>query len=343
MAQSSLAGVPDDLYRGGRAATGSNQFVAVLTLLAILLALAGCAEASGPAFRPAGYGSGAPQLLVRLDRGGWPGQPGQHVTDYLTDGTVIWVHDGVLESNRLTEAGLATVVTTLTSAESLLSTPLRIEPRMTILPMNSTRNMPEGIIEPVNTFVLERPDGSRYAVTAPSRPRVVGDPSPDPTVEGLTALGSALADPAKLVGSGGLAGSWETYQPAKMAIFLTLETIHDPGVLTDTVIPRINPTDWPFKGTPGSFGTVFTGPGTHVTRRCALLPTAEASTAVTSLSKIGGRSAAGQAARRIATGSTWSSDVLLWIDGSQATMVHAQAVALMPEDGAVSCIDALSY
>lgn len=294
---------------------------------------------------PAGVPTAAPRLLVRLNHSpcGWPGFPGQHFTDYLTDGTVIWVHGGVLESNRLTEAGLATVQATLAAAANHLATPLRIEARETVLPMNSTRNMPEGICEPVNTFVLERPDGSRYAVIAPSRPRAAGDPAPDPTVEGLTALGNALADPATLVGSGGLAGPWETYQPARMAVFLILQKINEPAIVTDGVIPQVSPTDWPFTGTPDTFGTVFKGPGDFITRRCALLPTAEASTAITSLSKFGGKSSGGQAARRIAAGFTWGSDILLWVDGSQATSVYVQAEALMPEDGAVSCIDALSY
>jgi hypothetical protein len=287
----------------------------------------------------------APRLLVRLNHSpsGWPGFPGQHFTDYLTDGTVIRVHGEVMERNRLTEAGLATVVTTLASAAGLLDTPLRIEARETVLPVDSTRSMPEGISEPVNTFVQERPDGSRYAVIAPSRPRFAGDPAPDATVEGLTALGFALADPATLVGSGGLAGSWETYQPARIAIFLTLETVNDPVIVTNGVIPHVDPTDWPFKSTPLTFGTVFKGPGTHVTQRCALLPSAEALTAIASLSKFGGRFSEGQAASQIAAGFTWWSDILLWVDGSQATTLFLQAEALMPEDGAASCIDALSY
>ncbi len=315
-----------------------------VALLAISLTLSGCATAPAPTPSPPADPPDAPRLLVRLNLGvgGWPGFPGQHVADYLTDGTVIRVQGGTLEVNRLTETGLATVRTTLAAAAGLLASPLRIEARETVIPVDSTNPMPGLLSEPVNTFVLERPDGSRYAVIAPSRPRVASDPSPDPIVEGLTALGSALADPATLVASDGLAGPWETYQPATMAVFLTLEVI-DPVAITDGVIPRVGPTDWPFTGTPATFGTVFKGPGTHVTRRCALLPSAEASTAIASLAKFGGRFSGDGPASQIGAGFTWGGDVLLWVDGSQATSVYLQAQALMPEDDAVSCIDALSY
>lgn len=143
----------------------------VSAFLLASLALASCAVAAGPTLHPASDPTGPPRLLVRLNSGvsGWPGYPGQRVTDYLTDGTVIRVHERLLEIDRLTDAGLARVTTRLAAAAALLATPLRIAPRSTILPMDSTRNMPMGLVEPVNTFVLERADGTRYAVTAPDR------------------------------------------------------------------------------------------------------------------------------------------------------------------------------
>lgn len=319
----------------------------VVALLLISLALSACATAR-PSLVPAASSAdptAAPRLLVRVDLrvGGHPDLPAGHVADYLTDGTVIRKHAGILESNRLTEAGLAAVNATLGAAAEMLATPLRIEPRATIIPMDATNPMPGYVSEPLNTFVLERPDGTRYVVSAPSRPHEAGDPSPDPTVEGLTALADALRDPEALVGSGGLAGPWETYRPAKVAVFVTLEPAFG-QILTDGVIPRLSPADWLFKSTPDRFGVVFTEPGsTIITRRCALLPSDEASTAIAHLSKFGGKFSEGRAAELIAAGLIWDSEILLWLDGSQPAMFHMQAEALMPEDGAVSCLDALSY
>ncbi|HEX7473018.1 MAG TPA: hypothetical protein VF323_08030 [Candidatus Limnocylindrales bacterium] len=317
----------------------------VAALLLVSLALAACAAAPGPTAPPGSDPTAAARLLVRLDggAGAYPGSPAIHVADYLTDGTVIRKHAGVLEIDRLTEAGLATVVSTLTAATDLLATPVRIAPRSTVLPADSTGNMPMGIVEAMNSFVLERPDGTRYTVSAPSRPRTAGDPSPDPTVEGLTALADALRDPEALVGSGGLAGPWEPYQPAKMGVFLILESLNDPQIINDGVVPHVGPTDWTFANPPLTFGTVFKGPGDHVTRRCALLPSQEVAAAMAHMSRFGGRFTEGDAASHVAAGFIWNSGVLLWVDGDQATSVSMQALALMPEDGAASCIDALSY
>ena len=314
-------------------------------LLLVSLALSACVAAPGATVRPAGDPPAAPRLLVRLDlgTGGYPGFPDGHVADYLTDGTVIRKHAGLLESDRLTEAGLATVISTLASAADLLAKPLRIEPRSTIIPADATHNMPELVVEPANAFVLERPDGTRYVITAPNRPRKAGDPSPDPTIEGLTALADALRDPEALVGSGGLTGPWEPYQPARMGVFLILDSLDDPQIINDAVIPHIGPTDWTFTNPPLSFGTVFKGPGDFITRRCALLPSQEVAAALAHLSRFGGRFTEGDAAGQVAAGFIWSSDsLLLWVDGNHATSVYMQVLALMPEDGAASCIDALS-
>ncbi len=312
----------------------------VVALLLVTLVVSACATAPGPATtHQASDPSVAPQLLIRLDLGtdGYPGFPFGHLADYLTDGTVVREHAGILESNRLTEAGLATVKATITAGAGLLDQPLRIEPLSTIIPVSDTNPMPGMVSEPLNTFVLERPDGTRYTVSAPSRSQ-----ADDPIVNGLTALGDALRDPEALVGADGLTGPWKPYQPAKTGVFLILETVNDPQVVTDGVIPHLGQADWPFAGSPLTFGNVFKGPGDFVTRRCALLPTDEVLTAFASLSKFGGRFGDGQAAKQVAAGRIWWSDALLWGTVNQYVIVNMQAWSLMPEDGAVSCLDALS-
>jgi hypothetical protein len=317
-----------------------------LGLVLLSLAVGACAAAPAPSVPPDSSNAdpavsiAAPRLLVRLVAGGgWAGTPGRHVADYLADGTVIRLNGATLESNRLNETGLASLRMTLATNAELLATPMRIAPRATVIPAEDPTDMAMGLSESVNTFVLERPDGSRYTVTAPDRhpgDLIVSDP--DPVVDGLTALADALSDPATLAGAGGVANpAWTTFQPAKTAVFLTLEELSDPSFLSDGVIPQIGPTDWPFKGTPHAFGTSFKGPGL-IARRCAFLPSADAGTALASLSKDGGQ----RAAAEIAAGRAWRSDVWAWVDGSKATLLNLQASALMPEDADVSCIDALS-
>ena len=314
--------------------------VRVVALLLITLVVSGCATAPGPATTPQDSGpSVPPHLLIRLDlgTGGYPGFPIGHLADYLTDGTVVREHAGILESNRLTDAGLATVKATVNEAADLLNRPLRIEPLSTIIPMSSTNTMPREVSEPLNTFVLERPDGTRYAVSGPSRPH-----ADDPTVERLTSLGDALRDPEALVGAGGLTGPWKPYQPAKTGVFLILESLNDPQIFTDGVMPHLSQADWPFTGSPLTFGDVFKGPGDHVTRRCALLPADDVLTAFASLSKFGGQFGDGHAEKQLAAGRIWWSDGLLWGNVNQFSAVTMQAWTLMPEDGAVSCLDAMS-
>lgn len=328
------------MTRDNREREGTMKPLRIVALFLITLVFSACATAPGPATTPqASDPSVAPHLLIRLDlgTGGYPGFPIGHLADYLTDGTVVREHAGILESNRLTAAGLATVETTVTAGASLLDQPLRIEPLSTIIPMSDTNPMPGEVSEPLNTFVLERPDGTRYTVSAPSRPH-----ADDPTVNGLTALGDALRDPEALVGAGGLTGPWKPYRPAKTGVFLILETLNEPQAFTDGVIPHLGQADWPFAGSPLTFGNVFKGPGDFVTRRCALLPADDVLTAFASLSKFGGRFGDGQAAKQVVTGRIWWSDVLLWGNVNQYTLVTMQAWTLMPEDGAASCLDALS-
>jgi hypothetical protein len=309
----------------------------LVVLLLFALALSGCATASGPTSGAAPTSTA--RLLVRLNVGwGGGGEFGRHVADYLADGTVIRLHGSTLERNRLNESGLDKLRGLLATNADLLTTPMQIAPRSTIVPVPN--NIPAGIVERVYSFILERPDGTRYAVRSPSRHAwdfLAG--GHDPIVERLTALGDALADPASVFGSGAFADSWSTWQPVKTAIFLILqETTIDNDVVSDGVIPHIGPTDWPFKNDPHNFGTVYKGPGDHVTRQCAFLPSAEAATGLIGLSKQGGQ----KAANEMAAGLAWRVSSLLWVSGRQATFVSVQAFALLPEDGAVSCADALS-
>jgi hypothetical protein len=268
------------------------------------------------------------------------GPYGGHVADYLSDGTVIRVNDRTTEINRLTETGLTAALTLITAARDLLAAPMQIAPRSTFYPVDATHNIPRGIGENVNTFVMERPDGSRYMVSAPSRHR--GDAfatGPDPVVEGLTVLADGLADPATTFGSAAFADPvWKTYASAMTAVLVSLEAPRDRNIVTDGTIPHVGPTTWLFKGDPHTFGTVFPGPASYLSRRCAVLPSAEAATALARLPR-----ALGLTASEVAAGVSRHNSILIWVAGSEAAILYVQAFPLLPEDGALSCIEALSY
>jgi hypothetical protein len=263
-----------------------------------------------------------------------------HVADYLSDGTVIRVKGGTMETNRLTESGLAALHAVLAANADLLTTPMQIAPRSTVVPVPN--NIPSGIVERVNVFILERSDGTRYTVSAPSRHAGDFFPAvPDPVADRLTALGDGLADPTAALGSGAFTDSdWKPYQPALTGVFLILQELSlDNQVVSDGVIPHVGPAEWPFEGSPQTFGGTYKGPGTHVTRRCAFLPSADVATAVVALSKVVRQKQASPAS----TAGSWHSGSLLWVTSNQATIVNVQALPLLPEDGALSCADALTY
>ncbi len=314
-----------------------GRFHRVAALLLCSVALWACAPAP-PAIPRS---TGPVRLLVRLNVsfGGSGGFYNDHVADYLSDGTVLRATGKAMlpyrpmETNRLTEAGMGSLLTRLASDADLLGTPVQIKPRSTMYPADSTHNMPSAIGEYVNTFVLERPDGSRYVVSAPSRHRGSSFATdPDPTVERLTALADALADPANLFGSGAFVETaWRPYEPAMTAVVVGLETPRFQDIVNDGTVPHVGPATWPFEGSPHTFGTVLAGPASPVSRRCAFLPSGEATTALARLPR-----ALGGAGDRHMT-------MTIWVAGSEAALLYVQAFALLPEDDARTCDDALAY
>jgi hypothetical protein len=323
--------------------------------LLFCLALSACATGPGRSLIPVSSSAepsappDAPNLMIRLDTGNSGDTRGvvdRHVADYLSDGTVIRVSEvglscssvrscGTLESNTLTPAGLATLRALLAKDFDLLAEPRNVQPQM----------LPDKVRAPradvLNTFVLERPDGSRYTVTSPSASSFNASTwAPDLVIERLNALAEALVDPATLIGAGGLANpAWETYRPARMAVFIALSNV-DPQFVSEGLGHDISLTGWPFEGTPETFGTAYTGPGS-ARRRCAFLPSADAMAAIASLESAAmGSLAAGM----LTSGKTWwSGGGMLWDPKSPTASVDLSVVALLPEDTAASCVDARSY
>jgi hypothetical protein len=262
-----------------------------------------------------------------------------HVADYLSDGTVIRARSGTMETNRLTDTGLAALHALLAANADLLTTPMQIAPRSTVVPVPN--NIPSGIVERVNVFILEKADGTRYSVSAPSRHSGDFFPAiPDPVADRLTALADGLADPAAALGSGAFTDSdWKPYQPTLTGVFLILQDLAlDNQVVSDGVIPHVSPAEWPFEGSPQTFGRSYKGPGTHVTWRCAFLPSADVASAVVALSKVVGQ----KPASPTPTSGRWHSGSMLWVTSNQVTNVSVQTLPLLPEDGALSCADALT-
>ncbi len=229
-----------------------------LALLLLVLVLAAFALGPGRSLIPGMDGIPVPSdavpagahgpsgLLIRLnvdyDQGPDHGF-GRHTADYLVDGTVIrWTNAGaacepgmscgVLERNTLTAAGLVALRALLAKDADLLTRPATIEPQ--IVPGQSTTGRPNMI----NTFVLEQPDGSRYTVRAPSASSYDAAAwAPDPAIQRLNALAKDLTDPAALLGAGGLVNpAWEPFQPAKMAVFISISPApsqEDPTPIVD--------------------------------------------------------------------------------------------------------------
>jgi hypothetical protein len=191
----------------------------MVALLLLSLAVSACASGPGrsvialPPSPGASVGPAAPALVVRLDFVNQrPESFGEHVADYLSDGTVIRLsghplvplqygeHPGTLEINKLTAAGMAWLHALLAKDADLLGQPKNIKEQS--LPGKSVTG--RGYL--VDKFVLPRPDGSRYTVTVPSLTSTEASFwAPDPAITRLSALGQALADPTASVGAAGLA------------------------------------------------------------------------------------------------------------------------------------------
>ncbi len=300
----------------------------------------------------AGSNSG-PKLLIRLDVGQdyGPGDSGitsQHVADYLSDGTVIRVNSpansnlpypvppGILERNTLSPTGLATLRALLAKDADLLGQPTDIT------------HWGDTIID---TFVLERPDGSRYTVTAPDIDSPYADKTwlPDPATARLAALAKALADPATMAGAGGLISpTWTPYLPEKMAAFvliLPIEGKYDPTGINPHNEPDLSDVRWPFQGDPDTFGGAFSdtshrGLFGRATTRCAFLPSADVESGIAGLTYAGFDQFATE---QIASGTYFESGIFRWSARSDTTGVMLIALALLPEDVATSCADAISY
>lgn len=312
-------------------------------MLLLSLAISGCA---GPALihvssNPEPTSApGAPTLMIRLDVGNDDRGVGLHTADYLSDGTVIrWAPRpaceagrpcGALESNSLTTAGLAAVRALLVEDADLLAESTNLKAQMRPGESRSGRS------DVINTFVLERPDGTRYTASGPSATSFnAAGWAPDPAIERLNALAEALVDPATVVGANGLVDStWQTYQPAKTAVFISLANVNSD--YPEGLSPDISSIGWPFEGTPDSFGTAFKG---HGFQRCAFLPSADAMAGIAALSHVG----EGLAVNQITAGAVWGSSTMLWAAKSPTAAVSIRAVALLPGDAAVSCADALAY
>lgn len=172
---------------------------------------------------------------------------------------------------------------------------------------------------------------------------------PDPATERMGALAKALADPATMAGADGLTRpTWEPYKPAKTAVFvltLPIEGKYDPTGINPHNEPDLDDVGWPFVGDPDTFGGAFTntphsGIFSRATTRCAFLPSADVESAIAGTTHAGNRRFA---AEQIASGTFFESNIWRWSARSETTGVLLVALALLPEDVATSCIDALSY
>lgn len=328
--------------------------IQVAGLVLVSLALSACgrtgikvSSSAQPTAAP-----GAPTLIVRLD--GRLDDRGvvTHTADYLSDGTVIrWAPGpacepgrpcGTLESNSLTTAGLAALHALLAEDADLLAEPTNLTAQMRPGESRSGRS------DVINTFVLERPDRSRYTVSAPSaRSFNAAGWAPDPAIERLNALAEFMRDPETLVGREGLAHAWTVYRPAKMAVFVRLAAIAPAATPTvgkdgtigmpfPTIVPHDISQSWPFESKPDTFGTAFARPDGSAPR-CGFVDSADVETLAAIIpASAGGTLAAGE----LAMGMTWGSGGLGWGD---KTYISLRIVALLPEDVTASCADALAY
>jgi hypothetical protein len=275
----------------------------------------------------------------------------RHSADYLTDGTVIrWSPNGgttcsgvrlcgSLERNTLTATGQTAFRAALAEYVDLLGEPRVIKSYL------APGNQSSGRGELVDTFVQERPDGTRFTVTVPSTASYDAENwAPDPAITRLNVLAEAMLDPASLVGPSGLSDAvWTAYQPTAAAVIVRTTAAIKPVPFDGPYGPDIQTTGWPLGGAPDTFGSSFAQnpsadyyvPG--ATARCAFLDNDTAVKAISSLPpSIGSTLAAGW----MVAGLRWGSGHMRWGDDLDFGM---RAVTLLPEDVAGSCADAFAY
>ena len=325
-------------------------------LLLLSLAVSACASGLGrsvialPPSPGVSAAVAAPALVVRLDFVN-PGLKsfGEHVADYLSDGTVIRLsghplvplqygdHPGTLEINKLTAAGMASLHALLAEDADLLGQPNDIKEQL--LPGKSVTG--RGYL--VDRFVLPRLDGSRYTVTVPSLTSTEASFwAPDPRITRLSALGEALADPTTTVGAAGLASPvWTTYQPAQAALFVRSEQLTSAAfasMVAQDLWPTMDPSHWPFASPPGTFGSTFAGP--YGLEQCTFLPTADALTGFLAVPAGPGPSLA---ASELGAGNETGSELMLWNAQNLMEDFSLDMAVLLPEDAVATCLEALSY
>lgn len=309
------------------------------------LALVACGPAKIPV--SAGGGSpadGTPKLLIRLDEDNDERGVGQHVADYLTDGSVIRLNAagltclfgpscGQLESNTLTPAGVATMQGLLDDNADLLGQPGTFALR----PKPNVGSPLRADIE--YTFVIERADGSRYTVSAPSlRSRNADKWGSTPDIDRLNALAEAMIDPVTVVGSDGLSDRvWKEDPSTMVAVFVRFSEV-SPFIAEEHMVPDIKSTGWPFEGEADSFGTSFTGTD-GATRRCGFVSRADIKTALAGWSIVGGNLLEPD----LTAGHSWGSSALLWRAENPTTTLGVRVVPLLPVDSSASCADAMTY
>ncbi len=293
---------------------------------------------------------GGSGLLVRLDVGQEDFGLGRHSADYLTDGTVIrWKTGtgcgigqpcGTQERNTLTASGLTAVRAILAEDGDLLAVPKVVERQI------APGKHPLYYGDTIDTFVLERPDGTRYTVQVPSTTsRDASTWVEDPAITRLNALADAMLHPETL-GAGSLADpAWTACQPTATALIVRLTAAIKPVPFDGPFGPDIEKTGWPFVGSPDTFGTAFVPSVFHdnyfipepgSTFRCAFLASDGTLEAITSLPEAGASLARGY----LVAGGVWGSSGLRWGDDLDFSI---RAVALLPEDIAGSCSDAFAY
>lgn len=314
-------------------------------LIPVVLALVACSPNPSPkptggipvpTSRPSGAAPSAgvetADLIIRLDIDNDERGLGQHAANYLTSGSAVRLKGEGLETNTLTEAGIAALRAEIAKYGDLLA-----EPKV-FIPETKPGAALSGRKSVIYTFVLERRNGERYTVSAP------GDTSPDasswlpdPSIERLNILAKILMAPDVIVGATGLASStWTPYDPATTVvvtrIFEAGETFSEMGLAPDVSVGG-----WPFLGAPDTFGEAFTSID-DVTSRCSFMPTADAQAALPSFSKVGGT----LGLERLSAGKAWRSGTLLWKEKGPTAALSVAMVALLPGDERASCAEVIA-